>query len=96
MTHGVKRVKDRDASSGRRTRLVVSELKTPKSRRTLALTPEMHAKFRQHRARQAEAQMAAGAVAGAAWLQSRLQSRRNGADPHPSSRRANVIQSSPP
>jgi integrase len=39
VTHGVKRVKDRDASSGRRTRLVVSELKTPKSRRTLSLTP---------------------------------------------------------
>jgi hypothetical protein len=33
VTHGVKRVKDRDVSSGRRTRLVVSELKTPKSRR---------------------------------------------------------------
>ena len=62
VTHGVKRVKDRDASSGRRTRLVVSELKTPKSRRTLSLTPEMVARFRQHRARQAEAQMAAGTL----------------------------------
>jgi integrase len=61
VTHGVKRVKDRDASSSRRTRLVVSELKTPKSRRLLALTPEMVARFRQHRARQAEAQIAAGA-----------------------------------
>ncbi len=61
VTHSVKRVKDRDTSSGRRTRLVVSELKTPKSRRTLALTPEMLAKFRQQRARQAEAQIAAGA-----------------------------------
>ncbi len=60
VTHGVKRVKDRDVSSGRRTRLVVSELKTPKSRRTLSLTPEMVARFRQHRVRQAEAQMAAG------------------------------------
>ena len=60
VTHGVKRVKDRDASSGRRTRLVVSELKTPKSRRTLSLTPELVARFRQHRARQAETQMAAG------------------------------------
>ena len=60
VTHSVKRVKDRDASSGRRTRLVVSELKTPKSRRILALTPELVARFRQHRARQAEAQMAAG------------------------------------
>jgi len=60
VTHGVKRVKDRDVSSGRRTRLVVSELKTPKSRRTLSLTPELVARFRQHRARQAETQMAAG------------------------------------
>ncbi len=60
VTHGVKRVKDRDSASGRRTRLVVSELKTPKSRRTLTLTPELLSRFRQHRARQAEAQMAAG------------------------------------
>jgi len=60
VTHGVKRVKDRDASSGRRTRLVVSELKTPKSRRTLTLTPQLVPRFRQHRVRQAEAQMAAG------------------------------------
>jgi integrase len=41
-------------------RQAVSELKTPKSRRTLSLTPEMVARFRQHRVRQAEAQMAAG------------------------------------
>jgi integrase len=58
--HGVKRVKDRDATSGRRTRLVVSELKTPKSRRMLTLTPELVSRFRQHRVRQAAAQMAAG------------------------------------
>jgi len=62
VTHSVNRVKDRDASSGRRTRLVVSELKTPKSRRLLVLTPELVARFRQHRVRQAEAQMAAGAL----------------------------------
>ena len=62
VTHGVKRVKDRDVSSGRRTRLVVSELKTPKSRRTLVLTPELASRFRQHRARQAKAQMAAGSL----------------------------------
>ena len=62
VTHGVKRVKDRDGLSGCRTRLVVSELKTPKSRRTLTLTPELVARFRQHRLRQAEAQMAAGAL----------------------------------
>jgi integrase len=60
VTHSVRRVKDRDVSSGRRTRLVVTELKTPKSRRILALTPELVTRFRQHRVRQAEAQMAAG------------------------------------
>ena len=62
VTHSVGRVKDRDASSGRRTRLVVSELKTPKSCRTLALTPELVARFGQHRARQAEVQIAAGVL----------------------------------
>ena len=60
VTHSVRRIKDRDTSSGHRTRLMVGELKTPKSRRTLALTQEMVAMFRQHRVRQAEAQMAAG------------------------------------
>jgi integrase len=60
VTHSVRRIKDRDTSSGRRTRLVVGEVKTRKSRRTLALTPEMVAMFRQHRVRQAQAQMAAG------------------------------------
>ena len=62
VTHSVRRVKERDESSGRRTRVVVTELKTPKSRRILALTPELVARFRQHRVRQAEAQMAAGAL----------------------------------
>lgn len=32
LTHSVKRIKDRDKASGRKTRLVVKELKTPKSR----------------------------------------------------------------
>ncbi len=41
---------------------MVREVKTPKSRRMLALTPEMVAMFRQHRVRQAEAQMAAEAL----------------------------------
>ena len=62
VTHGVRRVKDRDASSARRTRVVVTELKTPKSRRLLVLTPELVTKFRQHRVRQAEAQIAAGSL----------------------------------
>jgi integrase len=38
VTHGVKRIKNRDSSSAGKTRLVVGELKTAKSRRTLALT----------------------------------------------------------
>jgi integrase len=41
VTHGVKRVKVRDGGqSGRRTKLVVGQLKTKRSRRTLCLTPE--------------------------------------------------------
>lgn len=35
VTHGVKRIKNRDKTSDRRTSLVVSELKTPKSRATV-------------------------------------------------------------
>ena len=62
VTHGVKRIKNRDNSSSRKTQLVVSELKTPKSRRTLALTPEILGRLRQHQARQAQAQLAAGAA----------------------------------
>ena len=50
------------ALSERRTRLVITELKTPKSRRLLALTPELVARFRQYRVQQAEAQMAAGTL----------------------------------
>jgi integrase len=60
ITHGVKRIKNREAATDRRTRLVVSELKTAKSRRTLVLTPEILAKLRVHRTRQAEAKIATG------------------------------------
>jgi integrase len=62
VTHGVKRIKSRDSSAEGRTRLVVGELKTPKSRRTLALTSEIMAKLRQHRARQAESKISAGTL----------------------------------
>ena len=62
VTHGVKRIKNRDSSSAARTRLVMGELKTPKSRRTLALTPEIMARLRQHRGRQAQAKMSAGSL----------------------------------
>ena len=39
---------------------MVTEVKTPKSRRTLALTPEILARLREHRAHQAEARIGAG------------------------------------
>jgi integrase len=62
VSHSVKRIKERDpaASNGRRTRLVVSELKTRRSRRTLSLTPEIIELLRRHRARQAGERLAAG------------------------------------
>jgi len=41
---------------------VVSELKTPKSRRTLSLTSEIIAKLREHRLRQLDLKTAAGPV----------------------------------
>ncbi|GAA2875358.1 site-specific integrase [Streptosporangium fragile] len=50
VTHAVKRVKNRDTDTGRRTKLVISELKTRKSRRTLCLTPELVDALRRHRA----------------------------------------------
>ena len=62
VTQSVKRIKNRDRSSSQRTRLVVSELKTPRSRRTLALTAVIVSSLRQHRARQAEARIAAGSL----------------------------------
>lgn len=60
VTHGVKRVQDRTAGSDRRTRLVIGELKTARSRRTLFLTPQVVEMLRRHRARQAEERIAVG------------------------------------
>jgi integrase len=57
VTHGVKQVQDRTASH-RHTRLVVGELKTARSRRTLLLTPQLINLLRQHRARLAEERIA--------------------------------------
>ena len=54
--------------AAQRRRLDLIQLKTPKSRRILALTPEMVVRFRQYRARQAEAQIAAGPL----WKDYRL------------------------
>jgi integrase len=60
VTHGVKRVYVRANNAERRTRLVVGELKTPRSRRTLFLTPPMLDVLRRHRASQAAERMAVG------------------------------------
>jgi integrase len=56
------------ASTGRRTRLVLKDLKTKRSRRTLHLTPTLVAMLRSHRARQAAEQLAVGP----AWVDSGL------------------------
>jgi integrase len=60
VSHSVQRIKSRGQQPGRRTQLIVGELKTPGSRRSLALTPEILAKLRQHHTRQAGQRMAAG------------------------------------
>jgi integrase len=60
VTHGVKRVQVRTANSERRTRLIVGELKTSRSRRTLFLTPQIVELLRRHRVRQAEDRIAVG------------------------------------
>ncbi|MGC4954432.1 hypothetical protein ACLQ2P_14565 [Actinomadura citrea] len=56
----MKRIKDRDKNSGRKTRIVLSELKTAKSRRTLVLTQEIMSKLRTLHADQAKARLALG------------------------------------
>jgi integrase len=60
VSHSVKRIKERDPVAGRRTCLVVSELKNRRSRRTLYLTPQLVELLRRHRARRAEERLAAG------------------------------------
>ncbi|GGL22871.1 tyrosine-type recombinase/integrase [Planomonospora parontospora] len=50
VTHAVKRLKNRAPRAERRTRLVISELKTKRSRRTLCLTPELVDVLKRHRA----------------------------------------------
>ena len=60
MTHAVKRVRDRTKSSKLRTRLMIGELKTARSRRTLFMTPELVELLRRHRARLAEERIAIG------------------------------------
>jgi integrase len=60
VTHAVKRVRDRTSICERRTHLIIGELKTGRSRRTLLLTPELVELLRRHRARLAEERMAIG------------------------------------
>jgi len=54
-------VEQRDAD-GRRTRLVLTDLKTKRSRRTLHLTPALDSLLRAHKARQARERLAAGSA----------------------------------
>ncbi|GGO00108.1 tyrosine-type recombinase/integrase [Microbispora bryophytorum] len=49
VTHAVKRIKNRDSNAARKTKLVINELKTKKSRRTLSLTPELVDAIKRHR-----------------------------------------------
>jgi integrase len=60
VTHSVQRIKSRDERPAHRTQLIVGDLKTPRSRRSLALTPEILAKLQQHHTQQAEHRMAVG------------------------------------
>jgi integrase len=60
VTHGVKRVKVRIPDMATRTHLVIGELKTRHSRRTLYLTPQLLDALRRHRAVQAQERIAAG------------------------------------
>ena len=60
VTHGVKRVQNREPGREGQTRLVIGELKTARSRRTLFLTPQLVELLRRHRVRQAEERMAVG------------------------------------
>ena len=60
VTHAVKRVRDRTENSERHTRLMIGELRTARSRRTLFLTSELVELLRRHRARLAEERMAIG------------------------------------
>jgi integrase len=60
VTQAVKRVRNRTATSKRRTHLIIGELKTARSRRALFLTPELVELPRRHRARLAEERIAIG------------------------------------
>lgn len=60
VTHAVKRARARTETSELRTRLMIGELKTARSRRTLFLAPELVELLRRHSARVAEERIAIG------------------------------------
>lgn len=60
VTSAVKRVRDESPGATSRTRLVVGDVKTPRSRRTLFLTEPVTAALRSHLAGQAAERLAAG------------------------------------
>ncbi|CAN5400407.1 site-specific integrase [soil metagenome] len=59
---------DQREAAGRRTRLVLKDLKTKRSRRTLHLTPALDSLLRTHKTRQTKERLAAGS----AWTESGL------------------------
>lgn len=61
VTHAVKRIKNRDPGAAQKTKLVIAELKTRKSRRTLCLTPELVEAIKRHRVRHNHERLQAGA-----------------------------------
>lgn len=62
VTQSVKRVSDRSTGGERKTRVVLGELKTRRSRRILYLTPQILDSLRRHRTAQAQEQLQVGAA----------------------------------
>ncbi|MEV4562239.1 site-specific integrase [Nonomuraea sp. NPDC049419] len=65
VTHSVKRLKNRDPRATTKTRIVISELKTKRSRRVLCLTPELVEAIKRHKAAHNKERL----KAGDAWLE---------------------------
>ncbi|WP_346103369.1 site-specific integrase [Nonomuraea maheshkhaliensis] len=61
VTHSVKRLKNRDPDGINKTRIVISELKTRRSRRVLCLTPELIEAIKHHKAVHNKERLKAGA-----------------------------------
>ncbi|WP_165970209.1 site-specific integrase [Nonomuraea terrae] len=60
VTHSVKQLKNRDPGSTAKTRIVISELKTRRSRRVLCLTPELVEAIKRHKAAHNKERLKAG------------------------------------